>query len=95
MVKLDKQQKIAQSRSVSSMRTHLTDIMLTLEQAYMDQITESAFDEADLREHLYHRIRVLKDFDRVMGMIVADGQIAQADVIRMAKIETGELKEFF
>ncbi len=92
---MDKSQKIATSRSVDNMRKHLADIMLTLEQAYMEQISESPFEDVDLREHLYHRIRILKDFDKVMMMIIADGQIAQADVVRMAKIQTGEIKEFF
>ncbi len=61
----------------------------------MDQISESAFDEADLREHLYHRIRVIKDFHEILSVMVADGQIAHAEIIHKAKIETGELKEFF
>lgn len=92
---MTKQDTAQKGREYSALRVQLDDIFMTLEQSYMDQFNESSFEEADLREHLYHRIRVMKDFARVIDSIISSGQISQAEIIRLSKIESGEKREWF
>ncbi len=73
----------------------LHDSFMILEASYVEQIIESVSDDGQLREHIYHRLRIMKDMETVLMKIVADGQIAEADIMRQAKIDKGELKEFF
>ena len=92
---MSKEQSAQKGREFQALRVQLDEVFMTLEQSYMDQFNESSFEDADLREHLYHRIRVMKDFARVIDAVVSSGQISQAEIIRLSKIESGEKREFF
>ena len=89
------QDNIQKMHAATSLSKTLEDNCLILETSYMQQIIDSASDESELREHIYHRLRVLKDLKVVLTKVIANGQISQADVIRMSKIQSGEIKEFF
>ena len=86
---------IEKMQAAKSLGNTLGEICTILEISYMEQLIESESDEATLRDHIYHRLRILKDMQVVLNKIVASGQIAEAEVIRRAKIQTGELKEFY
>ena len=92
---MDKANVAQRGRGAKALKETLNDAFLCLEQAYQEQIVESAFEEVELREHIYHRIRLIRDLSEILTKIVADGEIAHADIIRMAKINAGEVKEFF
>ena len=98
---LDLEEKLASIRPIEKMQaakslsTTLDEVCVILEQGYLTQIIESASDDAQLREHIYHRLRVLKDMKVVLTKIVATGQVAEADIMHIAKIQSGELKEFY
>ena len=88
-------QAINRAQSAKVLTQALEDPFKILEASYLQQITESAFDEKDLREFIYHRIRIMNDLKTVLTKIIADGQIAEADIVRIGKIESGEIKEFY
>ncbi len=88
-------QAINRMHAAKSLSIALKETLAILEASYVEQIIESASDDEILREHIYHRLRIMKDMETVLMKIVADGQIAEADVMRQAKIDKGELKEFF
>jgi len=88
-------QAIQKAQSAKALSQTLEEPFKILEASYFEQIIESASDDSELREYIYHRIRVMKDLKIVLTKIVADGQIAEADIVRIGKIESGELKEFY
>ena len=95
VVRLDKQQSIQRAQVAKSLSDQLKEPFLILEQSYMEQIIDSTSDDEQLREHLYHRLRVVKDLQVILTQIIADGQLARADIIHLAKVDSGEIKEFF
>ncbi len=82
-------------KSYEVIKVQLDNVFMTLEASYIEQLVESSSEDTELRDHIYHRIRVLKDFMRIIDLIIAEGKISQADIIRLAKIEGGERKDFF
>ena len=82
-------------KSYEVIKVQLDSVFMTLEASYIEQLVESSSEDKEMREHIYHRIRVLKDFMRIIDLIIAEGKISQADIIRLAKIEGGDRKEFF
>ena len=88
-------QAIGRMNAAKALGVALNETFMILEASYVEQIIESASDDEKLREHIYHRLRVMKDVQAVLMKIVADGQIAEADVMRQAQIDKGEMKEFF
>lgn len=93
--KLDKQLLAQRGRGLKDIKGQLAEPLVILETSYQEQITESAFEETELREHLYHRIRLIKDFSIILQRFISDGQLAEADIKRMAQIDAGKIKEFF
>ncbi|MCK5315379.1 MAG: hypothetical protein KAJ53_09665 [Anaerolineales bacterium] len=91
----NKQQSAQKGREFEVLKVQLDEIFMTLEQAYTEQLIESAAEDGDLREHIYHRINVLKDFMRVIDTIISSGKISQAEIVRQAQIQQGEKREFF
>ena len=91
----NKQQSAQKGREFEVLKVQLDEIFMTLEQAYTEQLIESAAEDGGLREHIYHRINVLKDFMRVIDNIVSSGKISQAEIIRQAQIDNGEKRDFF
>ena len=86
---------VGRMHAAKALSVTLDESFMILEASYFEQIMESASDDTELREHIYHRIRIMQDMKTVLMKIVADGQIAEADIMRKAKIDKGELKEFF
>lgn len=86
---------INRMQAAKSLGNTLHETFMILEASYVEQIIESPSDDEILREHIYHRLRIMKDMETVLMKIVADGQIAEADIMRKAQIDKGELKEFF
>ncbi len=91
----NKQQSAQKGREFEVLKVQLDEIFMTLEQAYTEQLIESAAEDGDLREHIYQRINVLKDFMRVIDTIISSGKISQAEIVRQAQIQQGEKREFF
>lgn len=92
---MSNQKAVTKGEQYQALKVQLDDVFLTLEQSYMDQLIESAMEDDQLRNHIYHRIRVLKDFMRVIDLVIADGKVARADIIRVSKIDSGAVKPFF
>ncbi len=81
---MDKQQTASKGKQFEALRVQLDEVFLTLEQSYMDQLMGSAVEDVDLREHIYQRVNVLKDFMRVIDTIIASGKVSQAEIIRQS-----------
>ena len=92
---VNKQQTAEKGRQYEVLKVQLDEVFLTLEQAYMDQLIDSAVEDRLLRDHIYQRINVLKDFMRVIDNIVSSGKISQAEIVRQAQIDRGEKRDFF
>lgn len=86
---------IQRAQSAKALSKQLEEPFMILEASYVEQIIGSPSDDSELREHIYHRLRVLQDMKVIFTKIIADGQIAEVDIIREAKINSGEIKEFF
>lgn len=90
-----KERTAQKGREFEALKVQLDEIFLTLEQAYMDQLVDSAIEDRLLRDHIYQRINILKDFMRVIDNIIASGKISQAEIVRQAQIQQGEKRDFF
>lgn len=93
--KLDKHQSAQKGKQFEALRVQLDEVFLTLEQSYTDQLIDSAVEDGDLREHIYHRINVLKDFMRVIDNVISSGKVSAAEIVRQSQIQTGEKRGFF
>ena len=64
-------------------------------QSYLDQIADSDVEDRALRDECYHRVCALDALDKVFRKIIAAGELADAEIVQMAKIAKGEVKDFF
>ncbi len=92
---MDKSIIAQRGRGFKEIKGKLAEPLMALEAAYQEQIVESASDDQELREHIYHRIRLIRDFNDILQRLIGDGEIATADIRRMAQIDSGKIKEFF
>ena len=56
---MDKSIIAQRGRGFREIKGKLAIPLMELEAAYQEQIVDSAFEDTELREHIYHRIRLL------------------------------------
>lgn len=63
------------------------DLLQALENSYFEEWTESDHDDQSLREHIFHRIRVLRDMRTVMTKVITGGKTAEAELKHLQSLQ--------
>jgi hypothetical protein len=55
-------------------------MMDALERLHVEELLNSKDEDIDLREHIYHRVRVLRDMKECMRVVIANGANAEKEL---------------
>ncbi len=74
-------------------KEQLDQVFHILRQSYLDRIVTSKFEEAEEREECYRLIQALNEIDHTFTLIIASGELSAAEIERLTKIQSGEIKD--